>query len=104
MVGSEIVKKKGGGYPPPRPGGRKGNIMNVAFMNEKLCLFCEHFYLITGESGYSDVTPGWSAEMGCAKNIIEIDLMNDSTESYRQKILKAQNCEEFQPVLLTNQK
>ncbi len=63
---------------------------------EKLCLFCEHFYFNTGDPDWSDVTPGDDAEMGCNKGVITLDLFDDTLTSYRQKIMTAQNCLEYE--------
>jgi len=68
-------------------------------MEKKLCVFCEHFYLSPGDPGHSEYTPGWDAEMGCRKDIISIDLMIDSTGSYRRKILLAKTCKDYTPAV-----
>ncbi len=65
---------------------------------EKLYLFCEHFYFSPGIPDWSDVTPGEDATMGCWKNIISIDLFEDSLESYREKILTARTCWRYKQV------
>lgn len=62
---------------------------------KKLCIMCKHFYFNTGEPGYSEETPGYDAEMGCHRDLIEIDLMNTSTDSYRKSILTADTCPEY---------
>lgn len=33
----------------------------------KLCVMCEHWEFDGGEQGYSEMTPGYSASMGCRK-------------------------------------
>lgn len=63
---------------------------------EKLCIMCKHFYFESGHPGYSEVTPGYDATIGCHKNLITIDLMEDTTESYRKTLLTAESCPEYE--------
>ena len=61
----------------------------------RLCIVCKHFYFESGHPGYSDMTPGYDAEMGCLKGLIRIDLLSDTTETYRSSLLTAQSCPEY---------
>ncbi len=65
-------------------------------LRDALCLFCKHFYFHTGQEHYSDLTPGYNAEMGCNKELIRIDLNSDSVETYRKTILTARVCPEYE--------
>jgi len=60
-----------------------------------ICLFCNHFYYSPATPGYSEMTPGSDASMGCYKNLVDFDLWDDDTETYRQKMLTAVNCPQF---------
>lgn len=65
---------------------------------EKICLFCEHFYLSTGEPGYSDMTPGSDMTIRCLKGYWDVDNYEDTTETYRQKLLTAKTCKDYKQV------
>jgi hypothetical protein len=62
-----------------------------------ICLFCKHFYFSAGWAGYSEYTPGGDADMGCNKHLVDFDMWGDTTETYRQKMLTAVNCPQFDP-------
>jgi len=62
-----------------------------------ICLFCEHIYFSPGYPGYSEYTPGADAAMWCKKNLVDFDLWEETTETYRLKMLTAVNCPEFAP-------
>jgi len=79
-----------------RGGGRK---MKVP---EQICLFCEHFKFYSGSYGWSDVTPGYDAEIYCIKKHWAVDLYEDSREKYRAKMLTAKLCEDYRQVELEN--
>jgi hypothetical protein len=66
-------------------------------MSEKYlnCLFCKEFYFMDGQPGYSEMTPGSNAEIGCDKKYWELDQIFDTEESYRQKMLRAKTCKDF---------
>jgi hypothetical protein len=63
---------------------------------EKICLFCKHFYFSTGDPGYSDMTPGEDMHILCLKVYWYIDNYEDTTETYRQKLLTAKMCKDFE--------
>jgi len=69
-------------------------------MTAKICLFCVHFDMNTGEPDWSDITPGSDFSMDCAKNKwTSIDVYDRcSIEEYRTIMLKAEKCDEFSPV------
>lgn len=63
----------------------------------KLCIYCQFFHLETGHPGYSECTPGWSAEMNCEKNKWKYLPFDDSREDFIKKLKKAETCPEFIP-------
>jgi hypothetical protein len=65
---------------------------------EKICLFCKYFRFLPATPGYSDVTPGNDAWIGCGLNYWQLDHWEDNEESYRAKQLTAQTCKEFEQV------
>lgn len=80
-------------------------------MAEKLCVFCEHWRMTGGDAGYSELTPGWDAEMSCSKNLWTAPHWKDkrrtriirlidiySADTFRQIIEKAKSCPEYQQV------
>jgi len=62
---------------------------------DKICLFCCHFYIDGGSPGYSRYTPGDDASVGCNLDhwILE---RYDTSNSYRLKMEKAENCGDFE--------
>lgn len=64
---------------------------------EKLCVFCKHWRLSPGCPGYSEVTPGYDAEIGCDKDHWKEDSLNDfaNEEEFRGAILRANSCKDF---------
>lgn len=68
--------------------------------NEKLCIFCRHWEFSGGERGYSEVTPGADATMGCARghwgNRFYVDDLYGPDE-FRAKIKLAETCEDYSP-------
>jgi hypothetical protein len=65
-------------------------------VKQKLCIFCENFYLDLGSRGYSEYTPGWSGETGCIEGHWKItDDSLYAVKTYREGILKAKNCEDW---------
>lgn len=65
-------------------------------MNNYLCILCNYFYFYAGVEGYSEMTPGWNAEMGCNKDYWKLDNFKDTTESYRKKLEKARKCKYYE--------
>lgn len=63
---------------------------------EKICLFCKHFVLETGEPDLSDVTPGYEGQIRCNKYHWVLDMFSDTTETYRKYQLQAQTCSDFE--------
>jgi hypothetical protein len=59
-------------------------------MTEKLCIFCSHFDLDLGSSGYSEYTPGNSASCSCDKGKFKYD--EDDYFDYREVIQQAKSC------------
>lgn len=73
-------------------------------MSEKLCVFCEHWAFQGGDSGYSELTPGWNASMECnkgywkkGKKFITI-LHIGSAEEFRKLITQAETCPDYKQV------
>jgi len=62
---------------------------------EKICLFCKRFYFSTGDYGYSDMTPGYEATLTCLKNHWDVDNYLDTTTVYREKLLTAKSCKDW---------
>jgi hypothetical protein len=58
-------------------------------------MICEHFYFDEGDSGYSEVTPGWASYGGCRLKHWEdkgfVDWPNVGIE-------KAKDCNDFEVV------
>lgn len=66
-------------------------------MIPRVCSVCEHFYLSTGEQGYSDMTPGSDASIECQAfdSAWPKDRYPDVEFSDLMKI--AANCPKFAP-------
>ena len=64
-------------------------------MRDKSCILCKHFRFETGEGDLSEITPGTDAEVLCLRRKWEINLYDDSTESFRQKLSSAADCAEY---------
>ena len=64
-------------------------------MEEKLCVFCKHFYLDMGHPDQSSVTPGENARIECEKGHWEMKNY-EGTDVYRFNILKAVSCDDFE--------
>ena len=65
-------------------------------MRPDTCLDCEHFYFEPACRGYSDMTPGWDMRIGCYKDNWELDKYEDTTEDYREYLLSARECSDFE--------
>jgi len=65
---------------------------------DKICIFCKRFAFETGEQGWSEVTPGSDAWVGCRDDVWTLDDYVDTTETYRAKLLSAETCKSFDPV------
>jgi len=63
----------------------------------KNCVFCKYFNFIQGDYGYSEYTPGWDAVINCYKSHWQIDMMEDSTTSFREYMASAIDCKDFTP-------
>lgn len=64
---------------------------------ERLCLFCSHFDLEMGEKRYSSYTPGRAFSMDCKKKHWNFS-HDDSEEHYRQCIIAAWKCPDYELV------
>jgi len=64
----------------------------------KCCWECKKIVYQSGQPDYSDVTPGYPAELYCAANVwvVDLDSYSESEDSFREKILTARNCELFE--------
>lgn len=60
------------------------------------CWFCKHFLFTPGERGYSEWTPGSQAAFDCLKDVWEIDLEDETEETFRQKLSTAATCPKFE--------
>ena len=60
----------------------------------KLCLFCHHFYFLSGTQGYSEETPGSSGEIGCQKTDNWDEYIAGEKE-LRKCMIQAETCKDF---------
>lgn len=63
---------------------------------ERICIFCKYFYMVTGQPDYSDWTPGNEMEIGCIKGYWAVDNYVDDEVSYRDKLLTAGDCDNWE--------
>lgn len=61
----------------------------------RTCLDCRFMGYSTGSPGYSEMTPGWDAELYCLKSYWQYDAYNDTKETLRQKLYMALTCGDF---------
>ena len=61
----------------------------------RICIFCKHFWIHSGEAGFGDHTPGQEFQMYCSKNKWEFDSYATSTNQYRETLETGLNCNEF---------
>lgn len=66
--------------------------------DKRLCLFCKNMQLEPAQSGYSEFTPESDVWMGCYKGHWELSLWKDTTETYREKLLMAQTCPDYDEI------
>jgi hypothetical protein len=62
---------------------------------DRLCLFCQHFYLDMGWEGYSEWTPPMEAKAGCIKNYWKEMTLHDSETTLRTRVIKGRTCPAF---------
>jgi hypothetical protein len=62
---------------------------------EKLCLWCKHFYFQQEIPDWSEYTPGEGANIGCGLHNFHIDVDEDTTNTYRKKLLTAITCLDY---------
>lgn len=65
----------------------------------KNCINCKHFYMHSGSPDYSEYTPGCDVSSGCSKNHWCFEPNNDTEDSYRAKVNKAETCKDFEDYL-----
>jgi hypothetical protein len=70
--------------------------MNRDNGKRRLCVLCEHFEFSGGSPTYSEYTPGSSGDMACNKKVWTDDMDYMSTERYREIMLTAVNCGQFE--------
>ena len=63
----------------------------------KLCIYCQFFILDPAHPGYSDATPGYSAEMNCQKGKWKYCPFDDSRVEFVNKLKTAETCPDFTP-------
>lgn len=68
--------------------------MHLDKAQERLCLFCEHFYLDTGCRDYSEYTPGNEFDMQCLKEHWTYKRYGDE-DHYRACIIAAWKCPDY---------
>lgn len=60
------------------------------------CVLCKHFYFDPGHEDYSDLTPGESTIIGCNKDHYRMEAFDTTEEKYRENMLKANTCSDFE--------
>ena len=60
----------------------------------RVCLLCKRFFLSPEEPGYSELTPGCPADMGCGKGHWDLSDLNGS-EHLREKMRSAEKCKDW---------
>ena len=71
-------------------------------MMEKLCVFCKHWEFEEGQQGFSEMTPGSNASMGCDKGHFGEDFCIydiQGSSGFREIIIKAETCPDYTPVV-----
>ena len=63
----------------------------------KTCLECKHWYWYSANPGYSELTPGDDASMGCNKNRWLLKMYADERGDVRDKLRTAETCDLFEP-------
>jgi hypothetical protein len=63
---------------------------------ERTCISCDYWRFDAGSEGYSELTPGWNWSSYCGKNHWSADGVNESEEGYRDKLLTAGDCKDFE--------
>lgn len=66
-------------------------------MSEKLCIFCKHFWFSEGSPGYSELTPGYEANIDCHKRHFDLRLIDMSESDFRRTLLLARTCADYVP-------
>lgn len=61
----------------------------------KLCWWCKHFYYTQGDSGYSELTPGYDMDMSCGKSKWKYDSCSTTLDEFRKNIESAKDCDKF---------
>lgn len=65
--------------------------------NKVPCLGCSHCHFDGGSPDYSELTPGWAAEMRCQKGHWEIIFHHGVDEGeYQQALAKGATCEDYE--------
>ena len=68
----------------------------------RTCLFCKHFDINAGETGWSEETPGSSFSMACCKGKWEFG--NDDTEEhFKECLLTGDTCDFYEDCLEAKQ-
>lgn len=60
--------------------------------HEKICLFCQYFYIDNSSPGYSEMTPGDNMHMGCRKDHWYFDPDDTTENQYRDMMAMARTC------------
>ena len=61
-----------------------------------VCWSCKHFNFSSGDAGYSQYTPGYSASMDCAKNVWDFSFNNSSQAELEKTLKTAETCKKFE--------
>ena len=62
----------------------------------KTCIHCIHWYFQSGESAWSEQTPGFNWFMGCNKEHFIIDGDDTADGEIRKELLRAPTCKDFE--------
>jgi len=64
--------------------------------DRSVCWFCKHFTFSPSQPGYSEWTPGSDAAIYCGKSVWDMDLENETEDSFREKLSTAAVCPKFE--------
>jgi hypothetical protein len=65
---------------------------------EKICIFCDHFRFLPACRDCSEYTPGEDAAIYCGADHWEVSWYGDNERSYRNKLLTAGTCADFNQI------
>jgi hypothetical protein len=63
--------------------------------DRSVCWFCKYFNFTASSPGYSEWTPGNEASIDCDKDVWQMDLNEETEDSFREKLSTAATCDKF---------